>query len=67
MMTQLTVKTNELEQALQQEPSTSYWLKAQLKQTKERDIVDALNDAELLVLALKTRLTLLTQSQRYQP
>lgn len=43
------------EQALKQDPSTSFWLKEQLQVTKARDILDALNDAEALVNVLKTR------------
>lgn len=53
----------EFEQALQYDPSTSFWLKEQFKLTKERDPVDALNDAESLVSALKSRLKLLADEQ----
>ncbi|WP_164732784.1 hypothetical protein [Vibrio anguillarum] len=52
------MKISEFEQALQFDPSTSHWLKEQLKQTKSRDPVDALNDAEALVIALEARLKL---------
>lgn len=33
-------------------PSTSYWLKNAIKQSLERDIVDALDDAESLTVIL---------------
>ncbi|MBD1389456.1 hypothetical protein IC617_08455 [Neiella sp. HB171785] len=56
------MKTSEFEQAIAYDPSTSYWLKEQLDVTKQRDPVDALNDAEALVTALKARLTLLTEA-----
>ena len=35
---------------------TSYWLQDAIKDSKERDILDALADAELLVRILKERL-----------
>lgn len=38
------------------DPCTSYWLKAALKAARERDLVDALNDAELLVRVLDAEL-----------
>ncbi len=57
------MRIGELEQALQHDPSTSYWLKEQFKVTKERDPVDALNDAEALVSALKSRIKLLAEEQ----
>ena len=60
-MAKSTVKIGEFEQALQRDPSTSYWLKDQFEKTKERDPVDSLNDAESLVSALKTRLKLLAE------
>ncbi len=53
------MRTGEFEQALQHDPSTSFWLKEQFEKTKERDPVDALNDAEALVSALTHRLKLL--------
>lgn len=56
------MKISEFEQAVQYDPSTSYWLKEQLAVTKERDVVDALNDAQALVTALKGRLALLTEA-----
>jgi|TARA_B100001059_G_scaffold22416_1_gene17943 hypothetical protein len=54
----------EFEQALKHDPSTSFWLKKQFEATKERDPVDALNDAEALVCALKARLKLLANEQK---
>ncbi|WP_339145234.1 hypothetical protein [Pseudoalteromonas galatheae] len=57
------MRIGELEQALQHDPNTSYWLKEQFKVTKERDPVDALNDAEALVSALKSRIKLLAEEQ----
>lgn len=56
------MQISELEQALQNDPSTSFWIKEQFKVTKERDPVDALNDAEALVLVLKARLALLDEA-----
>lgn len=50
------MRTSEFEQAIQFDPSASFWLKEQLNVTKERDPVDALNDAEALVIVLKARL-----------
>lgn len=38
------------------DPATSYWLKEQISVASNRDIVDFLADAELLVAVLKTRL-----------
>jgi len=38
------------------DPATSYWLKEQISAASNRDIVDFLADAELLVVVLKTRL-----------
>lgn len=46
----------QLETALINDPSTSYWLKQQLQITMTRDPLDGLNDAELLVMVLKFRL-----------
>lgn len=54
---------DESEQALQSNLCTSHWLKEQFKVTKERDPVDALNDAEALVSILKMRLKRLTEKQ----
>lgn len=50
------MRIDTLEQELQDDPSASFWLKEQLEVTKGRDIVDAITDAELLVLVLKSRL-----------
>lgn len=55
------MKVSEFEQAVQYDPSNSNWLKEQLAKTKTRDPVDALNDAESLVIALKGRLRLLAE------
>lgn len=38
------------------DPATSYWLKEQINAASNRDIVDVLDDAELLVAVLKKRL-----------
>ena len=43
------------ESALLNDPSVSYWLKEQIRASKERDILDALCDAELLVAVLAER------------
>jgi hypothetical protein len=43
------------EQELMENPAVSYWLKTAITNTKERDIVDALNDAELLLAILNAR------------
>ncbi|MEH6454677.1 MAG: hypothetical protein V7749_00015 [Cocleimonas sp.] len=56
------MKVDKFEYALACNPSTSYWLKEQFKITKNRDPVDALNDAEALVSALKARLKVLEKS-----
>ncbi|ENL3888464.1 hypothetical protein [Vibrio cholerae] len=58
------MKTNNLEQTLLSDPSTSNWLKEQLDLTKNRDPVDALNDAEVLVTVLESRLNTVTQRQQ---
>lgn len=57
------MRIDTLEQELQYDPSASFWLKEQLEVTKGRDIVDAITDAELLVLVLKSRLESLEQIQ----
>ena len=59
-MVQSTAKIDDYEQVLIHDPSVSYWVKKQLKVSREIDPVDALGDAELLVEALKNRLELLT-------
>jgi len=38
------------------DPAASFWLKNALRSALNRDPVDALNDAEVLVVALKERL-----------
>jgi len=38
------------------DPAASFWLKNALRSALNRDPVDALHDAELLVVALKERL-----------
>ncbi|TNC79329.1 MAG: hypothetical protein C9356_19720 [Oleiphilus sp.] len=55
------MRVSEFEAAIQDDPSTSYWLKEQLASTKQRDPIDALNDAESLVRALKGRLIMLAE------
>lgn len=57
------MRIDTLEQELQHDPTASFWLKEQLEVTKGRDIVDAITDAELLVLVLKSRLESLEQIQ----
>lgn len=37
------------------DPSTSFWLRQAIKDTRHRDPVDSLNDAELLVKILRLR------------
>lgn len=37
------------------DPAASHWLKDQIKETAERDVVDALRDAEILVAVLDAR------------
>ena len=54
------------EQAILQDPSTSYWLKEQLKRTGGRDPVDAINDTEVLLSVLKTRLMKLQAKEQIQ-
>lgn len=66
-MTILTIKTGKFEQALNNDPSTSFWLKKQFDETKHRDPVDALKDAEILVYALKSRLQLLVEDETNLP
>lgn len=43
-------------QALFDDPAASFWLKNALKTALQRDPVDALNDAQLLVEHLQARL-----------
>ncbi|EKA4522886.1 hypothetical protein OLI68_003187 [Vibrio cholerae] len=58
------MKTNNIEHTLLSDPSTSNWLKEQLDLTQKRDLVDALNDAEVLVKVLESRLKTVTQHQQ---
>lgn len=51
------------EQSLMKDPATSNWLKEQLKSTKLRDPVDAINDAEVLVSVLKERASTIVEEQ----
>lgn len=51
-----------LEHRLKSDPSVSNWLKEQLQSTRERDIVDALNDVETLHNILQLRLTSITKT-----
>jgi len=37
------------------DPAISFWLKEQIKKTKNRDVLDSLRDAELLVSLLEQR------------
>ncbi|MFT5715948.1 MAG: hypothetical protein ACI9T7_000121 [Oleiphilaceae bacterium] len=60
------MRIGEIEQVLQCDSSTSYWLKEQFLSTKKRDPVDALKDAEVLVSALKIRLSLLDE-ENFKP
>lgn len=52
--------TVDYEQEVMNDPSTSYWLREQIEKSKERDILDLLNDTESLVLILKARLKAMT-------
>ncbi|USD62195.1 hypothetical protein J4N45_10180 [Vibrio sp. SCSIO 43140] len=47
---------NAQELTLLNDPSTSNWLKQQLQESKNRDPLDALNDAEILVSVLTANL-----------
>lgn len=38
------------------DPSTSYWLKEQIIKSKNRDPVDMLNDIQVLINVLNTRI-----------
>lgn len=49
----------EEEQEILRSPECSRWLKEQLQATQERDVLDALCDAEVLVSCLKRRFELL--------
>lgn len=58
------MRTSELEETLEHDPATSYWLKNQFQETKKRDPIDALNDAETLVAALKARVDVLSKKEQ---
>ncbi|WP_194558425.1 hypothetical protein [Vibrio anguillarum] len=58
------MKNREEEQAISNDPATSFWLKEQLEVTQKRDPIDALNDAEILVSALKTRVERILNESR---
>lgn len=47
------------QQKIFNDPVASYWLKNAVMQTAERDPVDALRDAEQLVIFLRVRLALI--------
>ncbi len=53
--------TTQLEREIMADPSISNWLKTQLTASRNRDPIDALNDAELLVTLLNGRLDALAQ------
>lgn len=44
------------------DPSASHWLKSQLVATKSRDVVDAINDAEVLLNVLQQRFMIAVES-----
>ena len=44
-----------VEERVAKDPSTSYWLKEQIASSSDRDPVDALRDAEILVNILRQR------------
>lgn len=43
------------EQMILNDPAVSFWLKSQIQGLNKRDVLDALNDAELLVSICKKR------------
>ena len=43
------------ENTLADDPTTSRWLREQLNVTKQRDVLEAINDAEMLLAVLKSR------------
>ncbi|MEI8659300.1 hypothetical protein [Vibrio sp. Hal054] len=57
------MKTGEFEQALANDAATSFWFREQVENTKQRDPIDALRDAETLVSVLKERVRLLVGDQ----
>lgn len=59
-LAQVSLRANERQEtpsegALLRSPATSYWLRSAILSTEERDIVDALADAEVLVELLQRR------------
>lgn len=46
----------EKEQAILDDPSASFWLKAKIKEVKDRDPVDVLNDMQLLEVVVKAKI-----------
>ena len=43
------------ESAMKSDPATSFWLREQISATRQRDVLDALADAEALVDILRQR------------
>jgi hypothetical protein len=54
---------NVLESKLLNDSATTFWLKEQITQSKERDILDAINDAETLLLVLHNRFNSAVESK----
>lgn len=52
------------EEALLVDPGISHWLKEQIRLTRERDVVDALKDIEVLTRVLNSRLASLPESHQ---
>ena len=50
-----------LETRILEDPSASRWLKEQINITSERDIVDAMSDAEALLMVLHARWNTMTE------
>ncbi|MEY8215578.1 MAG: hypothetical protein RPR97_13975 [Colwellia sp.] len=48
---------SDFEKSITSDPSVSFWLKEQIKITKNRDLMDALNDVEVLKSVLDDRLS----------
>lgn len=48
-------KEQSLENKLLSDPSASFWLKEQIQTTDKRDIIDAMADAEALLMVLHAR------------
>lgn len=51
---------------LKADKALSFWLKEQIEKISERDILDAINDAELLLGALAGRFKIMTGAELYQ-